>query len=385
MGKRTFTRAAFTSAKSTEGVSSGRRVTAAAERQAMATGKLEALVDPAGFGVIRLSLPRVEKTPEELWEMLVGCPLPVETCVDTTGSMGDNVDVAMKVMPNAFESIQKVTDGYDVQIATGIFGDFKDRFILCRPQFEMEADKIVKQLTLMVPEGGGQDHAEDPDYSLFAGAYLCRHYINRIGLKGYHFIATDAPGRGMIDPAHVVRVFGEEAWDKVAENGHRIRKGQHQTSDVWEALLDRAHAFVLQVGDCPEAKAFWLDVAGEDRLISLPQMRFMPQVQAVIIGLTEGTLVLNDVPGFLEGLKTGNETIKPQWIDKIVESVVNVPVGAQQQLPDYGRRPQKGDLFDGKPDVWEDNHIWPIESAAEAVETEDGDDLTETTDDDQWL
>lgn len=371
MGKNLFTRAAYTSAKASAGVGE-RGVTARAEAQARRTGKLEPLVDPSGFGVIRLSLPRVEKRDDGLYEMLVGCPLPIETRVDTTGSMGDNVDIAMKVLPDAFESYSKVTEGYDIQVATGIFGDVGDNFVLCRPQFEMDATKIVNQLTLMVPERAGGDFPEDPDLGIFGAAYLCRHYINRIGLKGYDFTATDAPGRGIIAPEQLERVYGEKVWEKIAENGFQLRKGQFQLADVWEALLDRAHAFVLQVGDNGETKRFWTDIVGKDRLIALPHTKFMPHVQAAIIGLTEGTLVLNDVPGFLEQFN-----IKSPMIEKIAESVSNVPVGAQQQLPGYENRPQKGDLFEGKPDVWEDQYLL---AEGKAVESEES-----SEEEDDWL
>ena len=136
MGREVFTRSTYKAVKADKGVGE-REVTKRAEQRAKSTGKLDPLVDPSGFGVIRLSLPRVEQK-DDIWEMLVGCPVPVETRVDTTGSMGGNVDVAMRVLPDAFESMSEVLGGYDIHIATGIFGDVSDMFPLCRPQCERE-------------------------------------------------------------------------------------------------------------------------------------------------------------------------------------------------------------------------------------------------------
>lgn len=362
MGKTVFTRSLYSSAKAAEGVGE-REVTRRAEQKAKSTGKLEPLVDPAGFNVIRLSLPRVEEQDDGRWKLLVGCPMPVETRVDTTGSMGGNVDVAMRVLPDAFEAFNHVLQGYDPHIATGIFADaFADQFALCRPQFEMHADKIVKQLTMMVPERSGGDSEEDPEYGLFGGAYLCRHYVNRIGLKGYDFTVTDAPTHGQATDDQLERVFGDKVWDKLEENGFQRRKGGYKLEDIFSDLLDRAHAFVLLVEG--SARHYWTARVGKDRVIDLPDTNHLPFVQAAIIGLTEGTLLLNDVADFLQ--KIGN--MSDSQAKRTAETMVNIPIGAQAQLPKYDDRPMKGDLFDGKPDVWKDEHLWPVERAGEAAE-----------------
>ena len=72
-----------------------------------------------------------------------------------------------------------------------------------------------------------------------------------------------------------------------------------------------------------------------------------PQVQAVIIGLTEGTLDLKKVSEFLKRANVGEVDIA-----RIVRSVANIPIGAQAALPNFSKRPQKGDLFKEKTDLW---------------------------------
>jgi hypothetical protein len=376
MGETVFTRSLYEAVKTSEGIGD-KGVTSRAEQKAKATGKLEPLVDPSQFGVIRLSLPRVEELDDGRWKMLVGCPLPVETRVDTTGSMGGNVDVAMRVLPDAFEAMNEVNEGYDLHVATGIFGDVSDDFVLCRPQFEMHADKIVKQLTMMVPERGGGDAPEDPDAGIFGGAYLCRHFINRIGGKGYDFTVTDAPGRGKVSEDTLIRVFGDKVFEKVEENGHKYGKvGAWDLPDIWSVLLDRAHGFALMVGS--GAKSWWEEHVGKERVVVLPNTEHLPAVQATIIGLTEGTLLMDDVADFLKKFNLKGKDIKA-----VEESVVNIPIGAQAQLPFFDKRPVKGDVFAAKPDVWADENIWPIDGAK--IEVSEGETVPSDDEKDDWL
>lgn len=353
MGKDVFSRDMY-GAASKKFVAAEGPATARAEQKARETGKLNPLVDPAGYGVIRRSLPRFEKRGDGLWLLTVGTPMPIETRVDTTGSMGGNVDVALRVLPRAYELCSEVLPGYDVQIATGIFGDVQDRFVLCRPQFEMTAEKIVEQLTLMVPERAGGDTPEDPHYGLFGAAYLTDRHINRVGLKGYDFTVSDAPARNLLDERQLMRIYGDEVFDKVAENmggpyGQTLAMDSRSqtTTEIIQVLLSFAHAFFLQVEDSPETTRFWTGVFGKNRVVILPSTELLPQVQATIIGLTEGTLNLQEVKEFLTKNNVSESDAK-----RIVRSVAGIPIGAQAALSNFGKRPQKGDLFKEKTDPW---------------------------------
>lgn len=348
MGRSTFSQASYKTATRAFVPDHG-PATSRAEQEARITGKLDPLVDPAGYGVIRRSLPRFEERSDGTWEMTIGTPVPVETRVDTTGSMGGNVDVAIRVLPDAFGLCSDVLPGCDLQMATGIFGDCVDRFVLCRPQFEMEAEKLVKQLTLMVPErNGGGNGGEDPHYGIFGAAYLTAAYINRIELKGYDFTISDEPARYQLDERELKRVFGDEVFEKVKANGFTIDPNNlPSTKEVVQDLLKRAHAFFLEVSGRESTHSFWLDVFGPERVVVLPSTEVLPQVQAVIIGLTEGTLGLDQVTEFL----TSNN-VSAADAEAILRSVSNIPIGAQAALPNYDRRPQKGDVFKEKTDLW---------------------------------
>lgn len=345
--KGTFTRATYVESVARL-APTGSRVTAHAEQAARETGRLHPLVDPAGHGAIRRSLNRFVELPNKLFQLTNGTALCFERRVDTTGSMETYIDIVTRSLADDFEMIDQNIPGYDPQFSTGSFGDKGDRFILCRPQFEMEAEKIVKQLTLCVPEGKGGDEEEDPHYGLFGAAYLTAAYINRIGLKGYDFTISDAPARDELESKQLIRVFGEEVFEKVQENGHQIDKHNlPNTAEVVQALLTRAHAFFLQVGRSDYATRFWTNVFGRNRVVILPRAEFLPHVQAVIVGLTEGTLSLETVREFLN-----KNNVEKRDAEDILRSVANIQIGAQAALPNFNRRPKVGDIFRNKTDLW---------------------------------
>ena len=154
MGREVFSRSSYSEAKRDFGITRDHGVTARAEQQAMKTGKLLESVDPAAGGAIRRSLMRFDKNPGgDGWIVTVGVPMPIESDVDTTGSMGGNVDTFMKNLPDTYELSAEVLDGYDPQLALGIFGDVSDNFIFQRPQFEMTAKAIVGYLKDMYGKG----------------------------------------------------------------------------------------------------------------------------------------------------------------------------------------------------------------------------------------
>lgn len=340
-------RADFTAATDAHAPKTG-PVTARAEEQVRITGKMNPLVDPSGFGVIRRSLPRFEKNADGLWVMAVGTPVPIEMRVDTTSSMQDELNKALKSLPDTFELMARMLPGCDPQMAIGIFGDVCDRIVLCRPQFEMEAKKIVEQITMQVPCRGGGDFPEDPDLGLFGAAYLTATYLELIGLKGYDFTISDATGRSMVDEKELIRVYGNEVFAKVTENGHQInRHDLPRTAEIVTYLQRRAHAFFFQVRDTSDVSQFWASIYGRNRVVKLPSTSLLPQVTATVIGLTEGTLALRDVKAYLT---TNN--VDARTADLIASSVANIPIGAQAALPNFGKRPQKGDLFRNKTDLW---------------------------------
>lgn len=314
------------------------------------TGKLHPLVDPAGYDLIRRSLPRYDNLEDGSWKLAANMPMLVETLGDTTGSMKKNIKLMFDSLPKLYELLTEgkyaVLGRYDPQVMNAIFGDVEDNFVLARTQAEMD-EKIAEQLTLMVPEGEGGDGAEDPEYGLFAAAYLTDAFINRYGLKYYHFMVTDADSHGYIDKKNLVRVFGEEVFEKVKENRQLTLNPAElpRTGEIIKALQKQAHAFMILVGS--ENYSYWQKYYGPHHVVQIETTQYLPYVQATLVGLTEGVFGLSDVPEYLESVGLNQTEAK-----KIQRAVANIPIGAQTQFENFAKLPVKRSVFANKHDLW---------------------------------
>lgn len=349
MGARVFSREAFVGVK--ERVArAGDDVSHAGRQHIHETKKLHPLVDPAEYGLVRRSLPRYTDLPNGRLQLVAGVPMLIETLLDTTGSMGENVRLAFDSLPTLYslltEGSHAVLGRYDPQVLNAIFGDVQDRFAFARTQAEM-CERIAEQLTLMVPESAGGDAPEDPEYGLFGAAFLTEAAINDYGLKSYHFTVTDAPTHGRIDKSNLVRVFGETVFDTVAANRHSISQNDlPRTKQIVDKLKERAHAFLICVRESSSAR-YWSEIYGADHMVVIDSTRHLPYVEAAIIGLVEGVLELSTLATYLE-----TAGCSPSVAREIQRAVAGVPIGAQALLPNFGKIPGKGSVFTKKRDLW---------------------------------
>lgn len=356
MGRETFSVESYRTARRDYGVTHDSGVTKKAEQRARDTGHLSEIVDPAvnpmRFSKIRLN-PHQKK-----WIATLGCPMDIEVSCDTTGSMGGEVDTEMAVLPDLYEAVAKVLPGYDPQLCLGIFGDICDNFVMCRPQFEMEAPKIVNYLKEMAPQRGGGDFPEDPQYAMFARAYLTDTYTNRIGLKGYHFIVTDAICHDRLNLEDIKRIFGKEVFNNELKNMRKVPT----MKKMIEELKKKSHQFILVVKSHDTAD-FWRDLCGENSVIEIDSTRQLPAVISAIIGLTEGTM---DVTGLKQHL--GGAHASPE----LIAQLSSIDIGAQAKLRHALPHPvpKAGDVFANKGDTWP---IQPGEASGddESVESPD--------------
>ncbi len=352
MGERRMTAEAYMSTRASVESEGGSATSRGEQRHREGKG-LHPLVDPKGYKGVRRSISWLEpRKKDKTFVLLRGPAMLKETRFDTTGSMGGNVDLAFDALPRSYRLLKECYRAplkrYDLHLITSIFGDQADDYILCRSQAEMDV-QAAEQLRFMVPERAGGDADEDPDYGLFAAAYLTSADIVKQGLKSYDFTVTDARGRGVIDRRNLERVFSEEVYDWVKENGHDIKKGSlPPTAEIVQDLLKIAHAFLIQVESEAAVTRFWRNIYGKDRVIIIPTVKSLPEVEAAVIGLTEGTLDLQTLDEFLMGdAQLSNEEAR-----SIVKAVAHIPIGAQAALPNFDKIPKQGDIFAKKGDVW---------------------------------
>jgi hypothetical protein len=376
MGRGAFSRAAFDDTVRTH-TRAGASASARGEERVRSTGKLDPLVDPAEYGVVRPSRIRLEDRPDGLFQVAVGSPVSIEYRLDTTGSMGDNVDRALAALPNICGLTSQVVPERDPFYCASIFGDLADTFPdgspgypLNRGQFEVLADRMVNQLTLMNPmRNGCGNRGEDPHYGFFGGAYLTNAYLNRIGLKRYDFTISDEPVHEGLSAAHLKRIYGSEVFEHARENGHKLNERDlPSNTELVRDLQKQAHAFGLLVNGHRIA-SHWQEMFGKDHVVHLPEIEFLPHVMATIIGLTEGTLDLRSAVDFL----TQNEVSKSD-ARSVVDAVAHIPLGAQCALPNYKKQPVKGDVFRTKTDLWpmKPGDVPIAEAPSESTATQDG-------------
>lgn len=349
MGREVFSVESYTAARREYGVEHDEGVTRTAERQAQMTGKLSEIVDPA-INPIRRSLIRLDPH-QKKWIATVGCPMDIEVSCDTTGSMGGEVDTEMEILPDLYEAVAGVLPGYDPQLCLGIFGDVCDDFVMCRPQFEMEAPKIVNYLKEMAPQRAGGDSPEDPQYAMFARAYLTDAYTNRIGLKGYHFIVTDDTCHERLDRSQIQRIFGENIFKNELKNMVRVPSMEKMLRD----LKAKTHQFVLLVQSSYLA-GYWQDLCGEKSVITIDSTCWLPKVISAIIGLTEGTMDVASLRQHLGKSAPAN----------LVAQLSDIDIGAQAKLRHALPHPvpKAGDIFAKKSD------LWPMQPGENSGETE---------------
>ena len=357
MGKDVLSRTLYQSVSHLATRGGTQRATYDAEERVRQGKGLDPLVDPKGpphLGPIRRSLPRFERK-GKLWVLTRGVPMAEETLLDTTGSMGQNVDLAFEALPHSYDMLTggdtPVLGRYDVQIATSIFNDVEDGPsipVLCRTQFEMN-EKIAGQMTKLVPGRNGCGNGkEDPQFGLFAAAYLTAASICLWGLKWYHFTASDEPIVPIIDLGWLKQIFGDDVLDRIKENGYEFTPRKlPDTAQTVRDLQANAHAFFLQVGDRPDVTKQWTELYGEDHVVMIGTTEYLPAIKALLIGLTEGVLDLNQSGDFLR-----QHGVPADEAKAISRSVSHIPQGAQAALPNFDKLPEAGDLFREKTDLW---------------------------------
>lgn len=310
---------------------------------------LDPLVDPSKYEVIRGSNNLLVPDGKE-FVLEFGVAMPVESDLDTTGSMGRNVDVAFGVLPkvqNLLVQGQKaVLRRYHTQIATGIIQDRTDEYPYLRSMFEPD-NEVERQMGLLVPERDGGDNIEDYQLGLFAAAYLTKASIRDYGLKGYYFVVGDERGRDEFDPKVLRQVFGPTVLEKAF--GSKSSQALPYTKDVAKKVLEDWHIFFLQVNNNPATTIWWADLLGKERVVQLARTSDLAEVQATIIGLTEGSLDLQTAGDFLTDLQKGSSG---GVVARIKEAVRGIPIGLQATCPNFNKIPMAGARFKSREDIW---------------------------------
>ncbi|MDP3899931.1 MAG: hypothetical protein Q8Q23_02510 [bacterium] len=315
------------------------------EQRAKQGKGLDSLVDPKTHDGYResnnLLVPKGNK-----FLLKENIAMPVMTGLDTTGSMGDNVNIAFSVLPDLLKLLvlderAVLRNRYHTQICTSVIQDIADNFPFQISEFEPD-NEVEKQMQLLVPESQGGDNTEDYQISLYAAAFRVKTSIVKYSLKGYYFIVGDEIGREQLTVSDARKIFGDV---DMPQSDIPVRT-------LGKTVLSKWHAFFLQVGGSGYITDYWAKIFGKERTVLLPHTEDLAQVQAVIIGLTEGIFDLQNAADFLcEVASTKKEKAR-----QIVRAVSNIPLRAQADLPNFKKLPRAGSLFASREDVWPIDH-----------------------------
>ena len=155
--------------------------------------------------------------------------------------------------------------------------------------------------------------------------------IFRYGMRGYYFIVGDKMGQSALNQDALVRAFGLKAFTEAFGNAN---------SRLWiiqtlvKKLQENWHIFFLQVGEDIHTRNWWGNLIGFERVVKLLRFEDLLEVEALIIGLTEGTANLLN------------------FTEKIKKSVSDIPVGEQAKVPNFERIPPRGSIFRHEDDLW---------------------------------
>lgn len=342
-------------------------VTFRGEERAQQGRGLDPLVDPKEHGVIRFANNLLVPDGNQ-FILATGVAMPVKSEPDTTGSMGRNVEIAFSVIPKVqhllVQGSRAVLGRYHVQIATGVIQDRLDRFAYQISQFEPD-NEVDRQMGLLVPEKGGGDSTEDYQLGLFATAFLTKTSISRYGLKGYYFPIGDEIGRNTLPFIYpkgigreyphlrewegrdlLQRVFGESVLEKAF--GTTNPQSLPSTRELGTMVQERWHTYFLQVGDSAHTTRWWSEILGRERVVKLPRTEYVAEVQACIIGLTEGVIDLQNAVEFLITEARMDQGAAHQ----VALAVANIHMKAQAKFPNFTKIPMAGARFASREDIW---------------------------------
>lgn len=310
---------------------------------------LDPLVDPKTHGCKRQAFNLLVPQPDGSFKLPVGVAMPVKSAFDTTGSMGHNVDIAFQVLPKVqsllVQSVDAVLSRYHVQIATALIQDVVDRYAHEHTEFEPD-NEVERQMSLLSPDRSGGDSTEDYQLDLWYTARRIETSIVRYGLKGYYFVIGDECGRNTLDSSTIKKIYGVDEPQSAS------------VEEVAQEALRSWHAFFLQVGSHrSHAISYWSRAFGPERVVMLPRTEDIAEVEAVVIGLTEGVIDPQTAADLLASAKVGKENAR-----QIVRAVSHIPLRAQADLPNFNRVPKPGDVFESR------EAVWPMGSLEEAVQ-----------------
>lgn len=203
--------------------------------------------------------------------------VPVLVCFDVTGSNYERAKDAQKRLPNLMELLGKYLQHPQVAVAANDDEKVIPGEAVQISDFESDnrVDEHIRSIRL-TSQGGGND-GESYDLLLYAAARkMALDSVEKRGKKGYMFLYADEPIFEQVDKDEVKRVFGD-----TIERGIPIAEIIEETRRLWTVFV------VWPMGGYAHARSQYVDLFGEDSVLTLQHPNLICELIASTIGLYE--------------------------------------------------------------------------------------------------
>ena len=214
--------------------------------------------------------------------------VPIAAIMDATGSMANLPRVIQEKLAGLFGLLLRKGYVDDPQIMIGAYGDsYVDRVPLQISQFESD-NRIDDNLDNLFLEGGGGGNMGETQS--LAWYYLAYHTAtdawDKRNKKGYAFFIADEVALDL-KPEHVKDAIND---------GEPL--GSLKTADLAKALQEKWEVFILLVDNSTarqqRSEAFYTKLFGKHNVLVLEDANSVAETIALAIGVSEGTVDLDD-------------------------------------------------------------------------------------------
>jgi hypothetical protein len=229
---------------------------------------------------------------------------PLAVFFDDTGSMGIVPRVVQTKLADLFGLLLRKGYCEDPQVMVGAYGDHEvDGVPLQLSQFESD-NRIDDALDKIFLESGGGGNGGESQW--LAWYYLAYHTVTdaweKRQKKGYAFFIGD----------EVSLPATASAVQKCVGDGEPLGSLDHK--EIVKALLEKWDAYVLVI-DNLTAKGqrsipFYQELFGKDRVLIVENEEAIAETIALTVGVSEGTIDLDDGVDDLKALGVSDDTIR---------------------------------------------------------------------------
>ncbi len=283
------------------------------------------------------------------WKMVNLLPMLIETRIGLSEELNVEEDQLVPLFLEFRNHCVSLVTDYELQQSFGLIDNSSEQ-VCSNSNSERLTNKISKDLVCLTLGPQMTCRLDDICYGLFGSAFITNSAIGLYSLKPYDFMVTDYWARRNLDCNRIIELYGNEMYRSIKSSEQSVvEAGVIRSKNVVDRLKERSHAFLIQIGKGAFVESSWIELYGDDRVVVIDRISQLPYVQALIIGLTEGSLKLSSAADFLNHCGLGVQ----ESID-LVKAVSGVQIKGQARLREKMTRqlPQIGDLFGSSSEIW---------------------------------